>query len=54
MTSEPEIRLRVRFLKRAFAVVCLFGLPSIVTAAAKNDYDCKNDDPGAVVVKDVA
>ena len=44
----------MRFLKRVFAIVCLFGLPSIVAAAAKNDYDRKNDDPGAVVVKDVA
>jgi hypothetical protein len=27
---------------------------SMITAAAENDHDCKNDDPGAVVVKDVA
>jgi hypothetical protein len=26
----------------------------MVTAAAKYDHDCENDDPGAVVVKDVA
>jgi len=25
-----------------------------MTAAAENDYDSKDDDPGAVVVKDVA
>ena len=26
----------------------------MITAATKYDHDCENDDPGAVVVKDVA
>ena len=36
------------------AVARKYDISAVVTAATENDHDCKNDDPGAVVVKDVA